>query len=102
MALIDRIFRDPADDESRHIHNHLIAAAFWMWARGDITRAQLVTAMGLDVQDDAQIDELKATYDALATQAEKDRFFGDFTAWTVAAEEGKITKGQFRTKFGLT
>lgn len=102
MALIDRIFRDPADDAVVKVHNHFMAAAFWLWARGDANRAKVVSALGLDASDDAQLDELKATYDALGTAAEKDRFFGDFTAWTVAAEEGEVTKTQFRNKFGLT
>ncbi len=101
MALIDRIFRDPTDDAVRG-DNHLMAAAFWLWARGDASRAQVVTALQLEAGDDGQLDELKATYDALATQAEKDRLFSDFTAWSVAAEGGHVTKDQFRTKFNLS
>lgn len=101
MALIDRIFRDPADRKLKR-SNHLLAAGFWMWARGDITRAQFMSALELEAGDDEQVDQLKAAYEARNPQAERDRFFGDFTAWSVAAEDGKVTKAQFRTRFGLT
>lgn len=102
MALIDRIFRDVTGDSTIRRSNHLLMAGFWMWARGDITRAQFVSALELEPSDSEQVDQLKAAYESLNPQAEKDRFFGDFTAWSIAAEEGKITKAQFRTRFGLT
>ena len=102
MALIDRIFRDVGDDSTIHRSNHLLAAGLWMWARGDISRAQFISALELDASDTQQVDELKAGYDALNPQAEKDRFFGDFTAWSIAAEDEKVTKAQFRARFGLT
>ncbi len=101
MALIDRIFRLLADKALKR-SNHLLAAGLWMWARGDITRAQFIAALELEASDSAQIDQLKAAYESLNPQAEKDRFFGDFTAWSIAAEDGKVTKAQFRTRFGLT
>lgn len=101
MALIDRIFRDQADRLLRR-GNHKMVAAFWLWARGNASRAQVVAVMQYDTTDDAQLDELKATYEALPTVVEKDRFFSDLTAWTILAEGGNVTKQQFRTKFGLT
>ncbi len=102
MALIDRIFRDVTDVNTIHRSNHLLAAGFWMWTRGDITRTQFISALELEPSDSEQVDQLKAAYEALNPQAEKDRFFGDFTAWSIAAEDGKVTKAQFRARFGLT
>ena len=101
MALIDRIFRDDTGDNTIRRSNHLLAAGFWMWARGDVTRAQFMSALELQASDVAQVDQLKAAYEALNPQAEKDRFFGDFTAWSIATEDGKVTKAQFRARFGL-
>ena len=77
-----------------------MAAGIWMWQRGDITRAQFTAALGLDASDDPQIDELVAHYQARNT-SEKDRFFGDFTAWTIALEDGKVTPAQFKNRFDM-
>jgi hypothetical protein len=98
MALIDRIQRILSGDTKRS--NHLMAAGIWMWQRGDITRTQFTTALGLDTTDDAQIDELVDHYQA-RNAGEKDRFFGDFTAWTIALEDGKVTPAQFKNRFDM-
>ena len=98
MALIDRIARlNPLTARS----NHLMAAGVWMWQRGDITRGQFTTALELDATDDAQLNELVAFYVALSA-SDKSLFFGDFSAWTIALEGGKITEASLKTRFGMT
>ena len=98
MALIDRIVRL---DQLTARSNHLMAAGIWMWQRGDITRGQFTTALELDATDDAQLDELVTFYTALSA-SDKSLFFGDFSAWTIALEGGKITEASFKTRFGMT
>jgi hypothetical protein len=99
MAFLDRIERVVSDNTKRS--NHLMAAGIWMWQRGDITRAQFMLALELDGSDDAQIDEVVAHYQARNT-GDKDRFFGDFTAWTIALEDGKVTQALFKNRFDMT
>ena len=98
MALIDRIARL---DQLTARSNHLMAAGVWMWQRGDITRGQFTTALELDATDDAQLNELVAFYVALSA-SDKALFFGDFSAWTIALEGGKITEASFKARFGMT
>ena len=78
-----------------------MTAGIWMWQRGDITRTQFTTALDLDASDDAQIDELVIHYSGLNTN-EKALFFSDFSAWSIALEDGKISQAMFKTRFDLT
>ena len=99
MALTDRIAR--VTSSAIHRSNHLMAAGAWMWMRGDITRSQFVAALELDASDDAHLDEIVTHYGGLNTNG-KNLFFNDFSAWTVALEDGKVTAAAFRTRFDLT
>lgn len=99
MSLLDRIERVVSGVNKRS--NHLMTAGIWMWQRGDITRAQFTTALELDASDDPQIDELVIHYNGLNAN-KKDLFFSDFSAWSIALEDGKISQAMFKTRFDLT
>ena len=98
MALVDRISRLVSETKRS---NHLMAAAAWMWLRGEINRSQFKTALELDTTDDAQLDEMVTHYNALSDE-NKNLFFNDFSAYTIALEGGKITAAFFKTRFDLT
>lgn len=100
MALVDRISR-LSTDETVFRSNHLMAAGVWMWQRGDITRNQFTTALQLDASDDPQIDQVLTHYQGL-NAGDKDRFFGDWSAWTIALEDDKVTEAQFLNRFDMT
>ncbi len=100
MALIDRLFHDDPDT-SRHIANHRWSAALWFFARGELTRANVVNAFGLTVDDQVQLDELIAHYQGL-TATEQAKFHNDVEAAGVLAENGDLTKAKYRQFLGMT
>jgi hypothetical protein len=99
MALLDRIFRD--GDTAFFRANHFMAAGMYVVARGEFTLQQFKNAMNLEASDDAQLNELVAHYQALSA-TEQERFFPDWTAWTILAEHGAVTRAMFATRFDLT
>lgn len=64
MSLFARIA--PGAGETR-ISVHRFGAALRQWAAGELTRAQIVSAFTLSVAEQAELDALRATYDALGT-----------------------------------
>jgi hypothetical protein len=100
MPLIDRVFHDDPDP-TRWVANHSFSATLWFWARGEVTRAQVISAFNMTTEDEVQLDELKAHYDGLPTN-EKTRFHSDLEAAGVLAETGLITKTLYKSFLGLT
>jgi len=100
MALIDRIFHDDPDPD-RHIANHAFSAAIWLWARGEITRAQVVTGLNMTAADEVQLDELQVFYEAQLAN-EKSAFHSTVEAAGILAENGLITKAFYRGLFTLS
>jgi hypothetical protein len=100
MALIDRIFHDDPDS-TRSISNHAFSASVWFWAKGDITRAQVVSAFEMTTDDEIQLDELEAHYISLSVD-DRRSFHSDLEGAGVLAEQGFITKVQYKSLLGLT
>lgn len=100
MAFLDRIFRDQPDATLRR-SNHLIAAGMWVVARGEFTLAQFKAGLGLVASDNAQLDQLVAFYLALLP-TDQARFFNDWSAWTILAEKGLVSRSAFAARFGMT
>lgn len=100
MALIDRIFHDDPDT-TRHISNHTWSAALYFWAKGEVTRAQVVTAFNLTTEDEVQLDQLIAFYQGLST-ADKQEFHSRVEAAGVLAENGMITKTLYLQFLGMS
>ena len=99
MSLIDRIFHDDPDS-TRNITNHAFSAALWFWAKGDITRSQVIAAFNMTTDDEVQLDQLQAHYESLSTQNKKS-FHSDVEAAGILAESGLITKAVYRSLLGL-
>lgn len=100
MALIDRIFHDDPD-RTRHISNHKWSAALYFWAKGEFTRAEIVTMFSLTAEDEVQLDQLVAFYTGLST-AEKQEFHSRVESAGVLAETGEITKAKYVSLLGMT
>lgn len=100
MALIDRLFHDDADPE-RHIANHSFASSMWFLAKGEVTRAQVVSAFAMTAGDETQLDELISHYQGLSVDA-KQEFHADLESAGILAEEGLITKTKYKSFLGLT
>ncbi len=100
MSLIDRIFHDDPDP-SRNMNNHAFSAGVWFWAKGDLTRAHIVSAFELTTDDETQLDLLQAHYVSL-TPGEKQSFHSDMEAAGILAESGLITKEIYQSLLGLT
>jgi hypothetical protein len=99
MALIDRIA--PNAEGGIEIPAHEICAALFFWAIGTITRANVITVMGLFPSDEAQLDALAAAYTALATKADKQEFLRKIEAGAILLQSGKITKAQYLSLLGF-
>jgi hypothetical protein len=100
MALIDRIFHDDVDS-NRNVSNHAFSAAVWFWAKGDLTRAQVIAAFEMTAADEVQLDELETHYQSL-TADQKLHFHSDLEGAGVLAEQGFITKTKYKALLGLT
>ncbi|MHA2279805.1 MAG: hypothetical protein ACXAC5_02815 [Promethearchaeota archaeon] len=93
MALIDKLF-------TNEVASWTFSAAMWFWAKGDFTRAQVITGLGLETSDEAQLDQLKTNYQALTSEEQK-AFLSDLLAASILASEGKINKTQFQNLLNL-
>ena len=101
MALVDRLWRGDPNPVDPPIANHAFSAGVYLWGQGIVTRAQIVTALGLTVEDQVQFDQMKTHYDGLTT-AKKDAFHGKLEALGILLEMGFITKAFYKTQLGLT
>ena len=99
MALIDRIFHDDPDD-TRHIANHAFSAALWFWAKGDVTRSQVIAAFNMTTEDEIQLDKLRTYYIGLSAE-DKKAFHSDVEAAGILAESGLISKTKYKALLGL-
>jgi hypothetical protein len=99
VALIDRIFRDGDDTDA--ISNHAFSAAVYFWAKGDLTRAQVITAFGLTATDEVQLDQLQAYYVGLSAE-DKQEFHSRLEGAGILAEQGFITQAFYKGLLGLT
>jgi hypothetical protein len=101
MALVDRLSRVPPEPAEGYIANHAFSAGVYLWGQGIVTRAQIVTALGLTVEDQIQFDQMKTHYDGL-TATQKGDFHGKLEALGILLEMGYISKAFYKTQLGLT
>lgn len=93
MSLIDKLY----DGE---INQDVFSAGLWFWAKGDITRQNVIDGLGLDVSDEVQLDLLAANYLARSTE-DRQIFFSDLEAAILLARNALITKSKFLDLLGL-
>ena len=99
MALIDRVFHDDPDPD-RHLANHAFSAAVWFWAKGDVTRQNVIDSFNMTVEDEVQLDQLEAHYISLSVD-DRRTFHADLESAGILAEGGLITKALYETLLGL-
>lgn len=99
MALIDRIARNA--DGGIEIAAHTFTAALHLWALGAVTRANVITMLGLFPSDEAQLDALAAAYGALATKADKNEFLLKIEYGAILLQAELITKSQYISLLGF-
>ena len=99
MALIDKIDNDA--DGHIAIPSHEFSAAMLLWATGEITRANVISAFSLETSDEAQLDQLSTFYGTL-TATQKAAFHGTLEAATIALQGGYINQTKYKSILGLT
>jgi hypothetical protein len=99
MALIDRI--DHSTDRDDHISNHAFSAAIYFWAKGDITRAQVIAAFTIAAEEETQLDQLAAYYGTLSVP-DKQEFHSRVEAAGILLEGGHITQAKYKSLLGMT
>ncbi len=98
MSLLDRIEQI---DGVVPMNNHLFPAVIFMLTRGEMTRAQAITALGILATEEARFDEYKTEYDSLSA-TDQAFFFALVTAANIALEVRKITQAKYKSFFGMT
>ncbi len=102
MALIDRIARDQPDPRGEvGLPGHVFSSAVYFWAKGDITRQNVIDGFNLDATDEIQLDQLQTHYLSLPPN-DRRAFLSDFWGATMLLDAGKITKAQFASLMGLS
>jgi len=97
MALIDRLKPDADDDK---ISSHVFSAVVYLWNRGKITRAEVISKLGLLTADEVQLDALDSTYQALPPPHQI-AHHGLIESCVIALEEGMITPQEMETILGM-
>lgn len=98
MSLVDKIAHST---EEASMPNHQFAAACWFWAKGDITRAQIINMFDLEASDEPQLDQLATFYQGLSAEL-KQEFYSRLHGAVCLLETDLITKMQFKTLLGMT
>lgn len=102
MGLYQRI---TATDGTK-IGVHRFGAALRQWAAGELTRQQIIDGFGLEGDDVTQLDALKASYEAMATNNAAN--IGLKVAWLhrmedvfLLSETGDYTEQKAKTALGF-
>jgi hypothetical protein len=103
MALIDRLARDAVAAASglAPIATHAFSAALWQFAKGEFTQQNVIDAFALTADDQVQLDQLIAFYQALPA-AQKTEFHQRLETAGVLLEEGFITRAKYKSLLGMT
>ena len=99
MALIDKLAPDA--DGSIQIASHTFSAATYLWAIGEITRAQVIAGLELEASDEPQLDQLATYYQGL-TAGEKREFHARLESCNILLQESLLTKSQYMNLLGMT
>lgn len=91
-----------ADKLGNGIASHQFSAAIFLWADGTINRQSVVDKFGLEAADEAQLDQLKAVYDAKSTGLLKMAYAMRVEKVLMLLESSLITKSQAKTFLELT
>ena len=100
MALIDRIAQTHPD-QTKHLAAHTMSAVLYLYSIGSATRAQIISGLGLDTEDEPQLDMVLTHIDGL-TANQKLAFHGKIEALNILLQEGLITKAQYKNLLDIT
>ena len=89
------------ENATNKINVHAFGAALREFARGQITKAQIVAAFDLDAQDETQLDAIIATYQALPNAAAQAKGMQAFESAMILAEAGYYTEQQCKDSLGF-
>lgn len=98
MGLFERI---TAQDDTK-IVVHRLGAALREVARGNLTQAQVITALSLDASDQTQLGEIITTYSALGTDKARMEFQTLFEDAGLLVESGDYNKATYNARLGIT
>ena len=101
MDLYDMLFGDVDGDYIINVHN--FEAAIVEYMAGEVTRAQIMGALGLSGQAEADMNTVLDAVDALSTVQQKLVFVGEMNAVNHLAEQGLryTTKAAYAARMGL-
>jgi hypothetical protein len=103
MGLVDRLYHTTQDPAvGGKIGVHAFMAAMGELERGEVTRAQIVTAFNLSAEDETELDALISAGQAMPA-AERFKFSQALHDVLLLGEAGYhyTTKAELRTRFGI-
>ena len=99
MALINRLDHD---EGFKNIPNHGWSAAMWLFAKGNISKQNVMDSFEIDpVLDEPQLDQLIAHYQGLSPEG-KAEFHSTLEACGVLLELGLLTKAAYLNLLGMS
>ena len=102
MSLADRLKQPGLDEGVDAIPVHQFSAAIILWARGKITRANVVGAFSVTVSEQVQLDQLVSVYLSKAAGVERSDYLTLIEATLSLLERGIITPAQTGSFLELT
>jgi hypothetical protein len=100
MSIPDKL-ESTNDPLQIRISAHSFSAALFLWAKGRITKQNVVDHFGFDSQEEDQLDELAAYYQSLSVE-DKAGFHGLIESCNILLEVGAINKTQYRNFLGIS
>ena len=88
MALLDRLIDGQNATGEPHLCPHDVIGMLKEWARGALTRADVVSMLEVSPADESDLDWLRAQYDAKANASAKQLFLSDLWSILLLAENG--------------
>lgn len=101
MGLYERITSDGESDSPEKIPVHIFGVALREWARGNITRANVVNAFNLDAGDQTEINAIAAKYAGLPNANAKLDFLTQMEDAFLAAEAGFYDRDTVASRLGF-
>lgn len=104
MALIDHFSQNAGNLGSpiERLPAHQFSDSLYFWARGDITRNDVISMWNLQTSDEAQLDEMAAAYNGKGTALAKLDYMFTLEKILRLYEIGKATEAQVKAVLEVT
>ena len=100
MGLYERWSAEPGDGVEK-LPEHAFGSALSEYARGVVTKDQLVTAFNMSAEDESELDAIAVKYAALPAGLAKAAFIAKLEDVMVLSSAGFYSKAKAKTELGF-